>query len=127
MNQEYEVYLAATPEECDAIRDAFQVNREFEDLLLAYVYDVVEKLQSTKDVKWLERGLVGASLENSGRDYRDTLLSLKDLHQAAKDAGINPDSYYKKASLLASREKPRGGTTSVSTLLNNFIGVIDDN
>ena len=73
LDQEYEAYFNATQEECDAIRASFSINRDFEDLLLGYVYNAAKELRSTKDVKWLVRGLVAASLENSGRDYRDTI------------------------------------------------------
>jgi hypothetical protein len=66
LNQEYEAYFNATREECDAIRAAFSINREFEDLLLSYVYKATDELHSTKEVKWLERGLVAASLKIAG-------------------------------------------------------------
>jgi hypothetical protein len=79
LNQEYEAYLNATQEECNAIRASFSINRDFEDFLLEYVYNAAKELRSTKDVTWLERGLVGVSLENSGRDYRDTIMSLDEL------------------------------------------------
>ncbi len=120
LNQEYEAYLNAKWEECNAIRASFSINREFEDLLLGYVYNAAKELRSTRDVKWLERGLVAASLENSGRDSRDTYLSLNDLYQAAKDVGIDPNPYFKKAASLASREKPRDGSTHLSALLANY-------
>ena len=118
--QEYEAYLNATQEECEAIRASFSINRDFEDLLLHYVYSAAEKLRSTTDVKWLERGLVAASLENSGRDYRDTLLSLNDLYRAAQDVGIDPNPYFQKAASLASQKKPRGGSTPLSILLAGY-------
>ena len=113
-------YLNATQEECDAIRVAFRINREFEDLLLGYVYKAADELLSTKDVRWLERGLVAASLENSGRDYRDTYTSLDKLYKAAKDVGIDPNPYFQEAASLASQEKPRGGSTPLSVLLDNY-------
>ena len=55
LDQEYEAYLNATQEECEAIRASFSINRDFEDLLLHHVYSAAEKLRSTTDVKWLER------------------------------------------------------------------------
>ena len=120
LDQEYEAYLSATQEECDAMRTSFSVNRDSEDLLLEYVHHTAKKLRLTRDTKWLERGLVGASLENSGMDYRDTSLSLRNLYQAAEDIGIDPNPYFQKAALLASREKPRGGLTPLSNLLENY-------
>lgn len=120
LDQEYKAYLNATQEECDAIRASFSINRDFENLLLEYVYDAAEKLRSTKDVKWLERGLVAASLENSGMDYRDTITSLGELYKAATVAGIDPNPYFQKAALLASREKPRGGSTPLNDLLESY-------
>ena len=120
LDQEYGAYLNGTQAECDAIRASFSVNRDFENLLLGYVYNAAKELRATKDVKWLERGLVAASLENSGMDYRDTLLSLNDLYQAVEDVGIDPNPYFQKAASLASREKPRGGSTPLSVLLDNY-------
>jgi hypothetical protein len=120
LDQEYKVYLNATQEECDAIRASFSVNREFEDLLLGYVYNAAKELRSTRDVKWLERGLVAASLENCGMDYRDTYLSLNDIYKGAADVGIDPNPYFQKAASLASREKPRGGSTPLSVLLDGY-------
>ena len=120
LDQEYEAYLNATQEECNAIRASFSINRDFEDLLLGYVYDAVKKLRSSKDVKWLERGLVAASLENSGMDYRDTIVHLRELYKEATVAGIDPNPYFQKAAALANREKPRGGSTPLSDLLESY-------
>lgn len=120
LNQEYDLYIKATQEECDAIRASFSINREFEDLLLGYVFDAAKELLLTRNVKWLERGLVAASLENSGRDYRDTYRSVDELYKTAKDVGIDPNPYFQKAASLASREKPRGGSTPLHVLLGNF-------
>jgi len=120
LDQEYEAYLNATQEECDAIRASITDNREFENLLLSYVYDVAKKLRSTKDVKWLERGLVAASLENSGMDYRDTIMCLRELYQVATLVGVDPNPYFEKTAGLASREKPRGGSTPLSVLLAGY-------
>ena len=120
LDQEYEAYLNATQEECDAIRTFLSINRDFEYLLLGYVYVAVKKLRSSKDVKWFERGLTAASLENSGRDYRDTYTSLGELYRVAKDVGIDPNPHFQNAASLASREKPRGGSTPLSVLLDNY-------
>jgi hypothetical protein len=120
LGQEYEAYLNATQEECEAIRASFSINREFEDLLLDFVQKATINLRHTKDVKWLERGLVAASLENSGIDSRDTLLSLDDLYRAAEDVGIEANPYFQKAASLASGEKPRGGSTPLNILLNRY-------
>ena len=120
LEQEYEAYLNATQDECDAIRESLDVNREFENLLLSYVYDAAKKLHSTRDVRWLERGLVAASLENSGMDYRDTITSLGGLYKVATMVGIDPNPYFQKAATLASREKPRGGSTPLCVLLDGY-------
>ena len=63
---------------------------------------------------------MAASLENSGMDYRDTLLRLKDLYQAAENVGIDPSPYFQKAASLASRENSRGGSTPLSDLLKSY-------
>ena len=118
LDQEYEAYLNGTQEECDAIRASFSINRAFENLLLSYVYRAAKKLRSSRDVKWLERGLVAASLENSGTDYRDTITSLGELYKAA--VGIDPNLYFQKAASLASRDEPRGGSTPLSVLLESY-------
>jgi hypothetical protein len=122
LDREYKTYLNATQNECDAIRASFtsHSNSDFEDYLFRYTKRAIENLKAEKDIKWLERGLVGASLENCRIDWRDSLLSLGDLYKAAEDAGINPDPYFVKAASLASRDIPRGGNTPVSVTMRGF-------
>jgi len=90
----YDVYLNASIKECEQIRkmvtDCYYTDergkaiRFLEDLFFKYAKEVaVPKLQETGDKIWLTRGLIAMSLENSGIDYRDSILTLEELRKAA--------------------------------------------
>ena len=60
------------------------------------------------------------SLENCGRDDRDTLITLADLYVSAESLGIAPTHLFMKIAEISSKERPRGGITPVSEILRNF-------
>ena len=115
-----ELYFTATPEECQKIRDSIGINREFEDFLLSYAQEIANRIRSVDDVILLKRGLVALSLENAGRDDRDTLITLADLYVSAERVGIDPKPLFMGMAEISSKERPRGGSTPVSEILKNF-------
>lgn len=125
----YDVYLNSTQQECEEIRktvtNCYYVNekgrfwRFFEDLFLRYVNErAIPKMRETGDKAWLIRGLVAMSIENSGIDYRDSILALSEIRKAAHEKNIDTNSAFEKVSKISSQEKPRGGTTPMSELMH---------
>jgi hypothetical protein len=116
----YELYYTATAEECQKIRESIGINREFEDFLLSYAQDIANRIHSAEDVALLKRGLVALSLENCGRDFRDTLITLADLYVSAESVGIDPKPLFREMAENSSKERPRGGSTPVSEILGKL-------
>jgi hypothetical protein len=120
LNDNYDVYYTATPEECQKIREAIGINREFEDFLLSYAQDTANSIHRADDVIMLKRGLVALSVENCGRDDRDTWTTLADLYVSAESAGIDPKPLFLETARISSKERPRGGSTPLSEVMMNF-------
>jgi hypothetical protein len=120
LDEHFELYYTATPEECQKIRESFAINREFEDFLLSYAQNIANRIHSADDVVLLKRGLVALSLENSGRDFRDTLITLADLYVSAESVGIDPKPLFIEVAEISSKERPRGGTTPLEKTLRNL-------
>jgi hypothetical protein len=122
MDNNYLVYINATPKERAEIRMLVgkqgDINYHFEDLIMKYVREwVIKQLKLTGKRVWLLRGLVAMSIENSGVDYRDTLISLAELYAAAEENGIDPKKQFSKISTISSNEIPTGGFTPMSKLM----------
>jgi hypothetical protein len=128
IDQYYEVYLNATSQECEEIRkvvtNCYYVDNRgnfskfFEDLFFRYAKErAVPKLRETGDKTWLTRGLVAMSIENSGIDYRDSILALSELRKASREKNIDPNPEFEKVAKISSNEKPRGGETPMSKLM----------
>jgi hypothetical protein len=120
LNDNYDVYYTATPEECQKLREALGINREFEDFLLSYAQDIANRIHSVDDVILLKRGLVALSMENCGRDARDTWITLADLYVSAESVGIDPKPLFIETAGISSKERPRGGSIPLSEVLMNF-------
>jgi hypothetical protein len=120
LDNHYELYYTATPEECQKIRESIGINREFEDFFLSYAQDIANCIHSADDVVLLKRGLVALSLENCGRDDRDTLITLADLYVSAESVGIDPKPLFMETAKISSNERPRGGSTPLGKILRNF-------
>ncbi len=120
LDKEYIVYLQSAPEDCKRIRASFYGNRRFENFLFGYTRRAVAQLRSTGQDTWLWRGLVSLSLENSGIDYRDTLVGLAELYVNAEIQGILPKPYLEKVASVSSREKPRGGAIPMYHMMMGF-------
>jgi hypothetical protein len=120
LDENYETYLNATPEQSAEVRSLISGNRPFENSLFDYVVKrVVNQLGTTGKVEWLLRGLVAVSMENSGIDYRDTLTELAELHFLAEEKEINPIPYFKSVANISSHDKPRGGSVPMSEMMGN--------
>ena len=130
IDQNHDVYLNATSQDCEKIRttitNCYYINQKgslsrfFEDLFLQYVQQrAVPKLKETGDKIWLTRGLVAMSIENSGIDYRDSILALSELRKASHEKNIDPNSEFERVAKISSQEKPRGGSTPMSQLMHS--------
>jgi hypothetical protein len=120
LDEHYDQYYTAAPEECQQIRESIGINREFEDFLLSYTHGIANRIHSADDIVLLKRGLVALSLENCGVDYRDTLLTLADLYVSAESVGIDPKPLFMETAEISGKERPRGGSTPVSEILRNL-------
>ena len=128
IDQNYIVYSEATPSECEAIRNTVTncyyadeyrtANHFFEDVFFQYVRErAIPQLQATGHKIWLTRGLIAMSIENSGIDYRDSILALADLRKIANEKNIDPDPEFERIAAISSNEKPRGGETPMKQLM----------
>jgi hypothetical protein len=127
----YEIYLQASPQQREEIRGVVgncyfvdhrgHINRFLEDLLIRYVKErVISKINATADKVWLTRGLVAMSIENSGIDFRDSLICLAQLYVAAEKKELNPASEFQGVAQISSNETPRGGSTSMQDMMANI-------
>jgi hypothetical protein len=128
LDQNYRVYIEATPEERSEIRKIINESEYptpkggkfhfLEDLLFNYTNDwALKNLKETGDRIWLLRGLVSRSMENCGIDYRDTITQLTYLYIAAQEKGIDPEVEFQTVAQVSSDEKTRGGCDSISHMM----------
>jgi hypothetical protein len=113
-------YLEATAWERSEIRAAAGGKAGVLSALLGHAYRAAEEIESASDGERLRMGLAALSIENCAKDYRDVLLALAELYLAAERAGIDPKPEFRAVAKLSSKEKPVGGTTSVSRMLGSF-------
>ena len=93
-----DVYVQSTVEQCHRIREFLS---QYEGVL--HFLGVSSKLIKTqKDIGLFRAGLAMLSIENQGRDARDTIVALEELCKAAKQAGIDVSSYLKEIAVLSS-------------------------
>ena len=128
IDRNYVVYLNATVQECEEIRNAVtncyyiddegKANRFLEDLFFQYAKErAIHQLEETGDKIWLTRGLIAMSVENSGIDYRDSILALSELRKVANEKNIDPEPEFVRIAKISSNEKPRGGETTMRQLM----------
>ena len=58
------------------------------------------------------------SIENSGIDYRDSILALSELRKASREKNIDPNTEFERVAKISSQEKPRGGSTPMSQIMH---------
>jgi|GEM_PF-1746587 hypothetical protein len=109
LDDNYLVYLGASPEDCQKIRESFAGNHDFENyLLFDYTPRTISKLHESGDEIWLWRGLAAVSLENCEIDFWDTVQEvLAELFAAAEMHGFNPKGVFKKVAGLSSDRMTR--------------------
>ena len=112
-------YLGSTPKEREQCRSLVRNRKGVLGALIGYVYSATERLGTTKDINHLRLGLAAASIENCATDYRDDLVALADLWLAAERAGFDLSPHFRNVANLSSDERPQGGTTPVSEMMNH--------
>jgi hypothetical protein len=117
IDEHYVDYINATSDERAKIRkfikgDLFG-SKEIAYALLIYVKErALQKLESTKEVVWLIRGLVAISMENQRTKFvdenytgayphGDATLLLADLYVTAKENGIDPKPHFETIAELS--------------------------
>jgi hypothetical protein len=89
-------YWCASRQQRTAIRSAVHGRKGVLNQLMAYVHRASERVQTTKDIAWLQIGTAAALL--SGQlDYRDFLLVLAELYVTAEEAGLDPGPVFDAA------------------------------
>jgi hypothetical protein len=115
------IYSDAAPEQRDHLRKMLQKYPAVQQYLRMFVTGSMIKLHSTVPPTLLQRALLAVSIENDFfGDYRDVLVMLGNLWQAAADAGIDPLPYFKTAASTASTETHRQGGKSLRDILSGF-------
>jgi hypothetical protein len=86
-------------------------NKEGEYRLAYLIYEymrwVSQRIRTPEDVQALRLGLAAAAIVEESIDFRDVLVSLAFLYQAATEAGIDPKPYFKEVADTA-RPETRG-------------------
>ena len=115
-------YLDIGSAERDRIRSVLENRTHVRAVLLGYVYACANRICSPHDVRYLRWGLAAVSIENCAQDYRDVLLALAEIWVVAEQAGLEPSAHFVAVAGMSSKEKPRGGSTSVCEMLTDFHG-----
>jgi len=124
LDQNYDVYLTSSPEECEEIKELvkkYHTNPElpiwFDLLLIGYIQQAAENIQSTGDKKWCFRGLVVASIENSLLDQRDNTFLLSYLYVMDEERNQNPKLEFQAIAELSSDQISYEGRISMKELI----------
>ena len=72
-----------------------------------YMRRVASSIRSDNDTRPLKLGLAAAAILQEREDYRDIIVSLAFLHQAATRAGIDPEPHFLEVAGLARPETGR--------------------
>jgi hypothetical protein len=76
--------------------------------LILYMRRLSSSMGSGDDATWrLRLGLAAAAILQEREDYRDIMVSLAFLHHAARQAGIDPDPFFREVAALARPETER--------------------
>lgn len=103
-----------------AIRAYVAERKSLAKLLWRYANYLAGLIRRADDAPLLERALVAVAIENSGSDYRDTLMTLADLYVAAEAADIDPRPAFAAAAGRATDELTPGGCQSLARTLREF-------
>jgi len=124
LDQNYDVYLTSSSDEREEIRELvkkYHINPELpiwlDLLLIGYIQQAAENIKTTGNKKWLLRGLVVASIENSLLDQRDDTFSLSYLYVMAEERNLNPKPEFQAIAELSSSEISYEGRISMKELI----------
>ncbi len=119
-----QTYLQATPGESEEMRRLVANDHSVLKWLDWYAGAASNKLQSTGAPRWLQRSLAAQSLIDQRRDFREVYLSLGTLYIAAKEAGIDPQPYFRAiADISSSKTNKFLAQISTRDLLASFEGL----
>ena len=100
-------YETATDEDRAEVRRLIWSQSYIPRLLISYIYQCAECLESPEDSWILRSGLVAAAMENyAWGDFRDTDAALVELGSAAINAGIDIEPIAREVTPLCSPHKP---------------------
>ena len=116
------VFLNATAQQRDQLRALVSGKPGVQASLLSYAYSSVGRLQSPNDIQLLRNALAAVSMENCSGDARDVLVALAEMYVMAEKVGMDPEPHFKYVASLSSNQRPRGGHTPVSEILDHFTG-----
>lgn len=108
-----DLYARSDPPRCAIIRGIVH-SREARVLLDDYIAYASRILKQGGRPEWLERGVVAASIEDQGDDYRDWLVRVGDLYLSAYAAHLDPSPVLKRIAKLSNPE-PHGASPGSST------------
>lgn len=112
------VYVTGTEEERYYIREIVHERDHLSGMILNYVVECAECLESPEDGWILRSGLVAASINNFLPDFRDTGYALAELAIAAREAGIDIEPHSSFVAELCPPEMP--GVMSMRRQMKNF-------
>lgn len=93
-----EIYLQSTVEQCRKIRELLSRY----EAVLHFLGIPSTRIKTENDVDLFRSALAMLSIENQGRDARDTIVALVELCKAAKQAGIDTSPHLKEIAALSS-------------------------
>jgi hypothetical protein len=117
-----DAFLTLPPEDRDTVNDFFADCRDLERAHRGHISPhAAGQLRATRDAVWLRRGIVVAGLGKGGTDYRDLVLSLNDLWDAARAVGLDPGLAFRQIGGFVSAKPGKGGLNmSVREFLTQF-------
>jgi hypothetical protein len=112
-----DVYQLASAEDQAVMRKAVAQYKYVRESLYRYLVDIGPKLQLTRDVLWLMRGLAAAAIVNT---FYPPVIYIQSLYISAFCAGIQADEYLQTASAWFSEDIPKNHTLSVRDYVKGF-------
>jgi len=113
------IYLEADRRQRTAIRSILHEKRSILNYLHSYMGRTSRLLESSRDRKWLRKGLAAASIVDMRVDWRDLLICLGDLWLTARRVRIRPGGHFQAMARL-SNPVGRHGERSTRDLLADF-------
>ena len=89
------LYLRLVESERGKMRQLVNPFEGVQNNLVAYSYDCVKNLRSSREEYWLKIGLSAAALADASTDERDMLLLYAELFVSAEEIGLDPEAAYK--------------------------------